>query len=503
MPALLYLLASMGNLLMAVVVIALARRARGSLPIALLCVALFAWNVGEGAFLLAGTHDSRWKLVALTGSSLAPAFLFHFVLVFTRRDRHLRTWGLAMYALSGLLAISTAGAFTLAILQAWVDSRWWNAAYLTLLFPFLLASLLLVARRRREVENRLERNAANFVAFGIAVGALTGFSDLLAAFGSPIPFLGHVGSLAVSIILAIAIFRHRLLDEETPIRRTLLVTALAAAVVLANASFALQLERREAFAAVTIGAVTLVALALYRLLLLNWYETAERRRRLALVGTMAAGVAHEIKNPLASIKGAAQYVQAELESGRTGPEPREYLDLLVREVDRLNGVIEDFLAFARPREPRRRPVDVNALAADTLRLQETAKPAGVTIRSEFDPDLPRISADPDLLAQALVNLVRNAFEAMPDGGELVVSTRLVRSPWGGRVVLSVEDRGSGLDPADAERLFEPFHTTKSKGTGLGLPIARRIVEAHGGEITVERAQPRGARFSLQIPAHPA
>ncbi len=495
--AALYLVASVGNLFLAMLVVSRARRAMGALPIALLCLALFLWDMGEGMSRV--QNEPRWKYLALIGSSMAPAFLMHFAIVFCRRQKELWGWMLALYAVTAVFTLATAGAFLQASLRLFVDREWWNISYLVALFPFLVWSLLIVVRRKREVDSLIERNALNFVIAGIAVGSLTGMADLLRVLGSPLPYLGHVGSLACAVILAIAIFRHRMLEGETPLRRAMILLALAAAAVLVNVYLWARINAESGPAFIGIAVVTVAVLALYRLLVLNWAEEAERRKRLALVGTMATGVAHEIKNPLASIKGAAQLVQRELEGKPDANGAVEYLKLVVGEVDRLNGVIEDFLAYARPHEPRRRDVALNELVEDVLKLQRTALPAGVTLETKLDPALPIVSADPELLKQSVINVLKNAIDAVSGSGTITVRTGSLDGALRSYGLIEIQDSGPGVPMEDIERIFEPFYTTKTRGTGLGLAIASRVLEAHDGQIAVENVEPHGAKFSFHIP----
>jgi signal transduction histidine kinase len=404
-----------------------------------------------------------------------------------------------LYFVTAVFTLSTAGALLRTPLRDFVDGRWWNISYLVALFPFLVWSFVIVVQRKREVTSIVERNALNFVIAGIAVGTLTGVADLVRVLGSPLPYLGHVGSLACAVILAIAIFRHRMLESETPLRRALVLIALAASAVFLNVYFWSSVNPQGGPAFLGIAVVTVAVLAIYRLLLLNWAEESERRKRLALVGTMAAGVAHEIKNPLASIKGAAQLVQRELEGKETANGAGEYLKLLVGEVDRLNGVVEDFLAYARPREPRRRDASLNELVEEVLKLQRTALPAGVELKSQLDPSLPVVSVDPELLKQALINVLKNAIDAVAGNGTITVRTGSLQGTLRSYEVVEIEDTGPGVPLGDVERLFQPFYTTKTRGTGLGLAIAARVMEAHDGQIAVENAVPHGAKFSFHIP----
>jgi signal transduction histidine kinase len=498
LPELLYFIASAGNLFLANLVVFRARRARGALPIALLCVSLFLWDFGQGARL--GHPDNRyWPTIRLVGSAMTPAFLWHFVLVFTGRDQSLRKWLIAVYVASALFTLSTAGALVSDLLLEYVDGHTWNQIYLAVFFPFFLISFRLVALRRREVQSVVERNATNFVAFGIAVAVVMGFTELVHRFWPFLPTLGHVGSVLCTLVLAVAILRHRLLERQAPIRRFFLFLLLSGSVIVVIFLLSSRMPEpvRQAF---VFGAVALTTLlVLWRTLFIRLYEDAARRQRLALIGTMAAGVAHEIRNPLASIKGAAQFVQKELEGTPGKEDAKEYLKLLVGEVDRLNGVVESFLTYARPVEPRRQEVALDAFLRDLLRLQAAWLPSSIKVETSFDAELPPLRIDPALMTNAVTNAIRNAVEVMPDGGELRIRTHAVASALRSWAAIEIEDTGPGIPRGEVDRIFQPFYTTKAKGTGLGLAIALRVLEAHGGDINVANLEPRGCRFTFLLP----
>jgi signal transduction histidine kinase len=493
----LYFVASAGNLFLANLVAFRARRARGTLPIALLCVSLFLWDFGQGAYL--AWHDAPyWSTLRLLGSAMAPAFLWHFILVFTGRDQSLRPWLIAVYVASGLFTIGTAGAFFSDRIQDYVDGRVWNVIYLAVFFPFFLLSLRLVFLRRKELPSGVERNAVNFVAMALAVAVVMGFTELVHRFALWIRPIGHVGSVLCTLLLAVAILRHRMLEKQAPIRSVFFVLLLAASIVVVFVLISDRLaETRPAF---VVGAVVVTSLlALYRTVFIRLYEQAQRRERLALIGTMAAGVAHEIRNPLASIKGAAQFVQKDLEATPGKDDAKEYLKLLVGEVDRLNGVVEAFLTYARPMDPRRQDVALDAFLRDLLRLHAASFPASIKVVTSFDPELPAAHIDGPLLTMAVTNVIRNAIEVMPEGGTLTIRTSGVASALRNWAAIEIEDTGPGIARGDGERIFQPFYTTKTKGTGLGLAIALRVLEAHGGDIAVENLEPRGCRFTFLLP----
>jgi signal transduction histidine kinase len=373
-----------------------------------------------------------------------------------------------------------------------VDGPWWNLSYLVIFLPFMVAALVLVVSHARRSEEPVERNAALYVAVGIAVGVVTAITELVAPAYTGIPRLGHIGTALCTVLLAVAILRHRLLLDEAPAGRLLVAVllVLSAALVLGVAVPAVPEPVGGGLLAAVLVAV--VALALRRLLFDRLRERIERRERLALVGTMAAGVAHEVRNPLAAIRGAAQFVQREVEIGKLPGESADYLKLILGEVDRLDGVVESFLAFARPMEPKRKDVDPKALVADVVRLQPD--PARVTV--EVEPGLGPLSADPALLASALSNIVRNAVEA---GGKVRVRATSERDGLRAVAAFEVEDDGPGIPEAERDRVGLPFHTTKTKGTGLGVAIAIRAAEAHGGTLAYEPVEPHGCRFTIRIP----
>jgi two-component system sensor histidine kinase HydH len=239
------------------------------------------------------------------------------------------------------------------------------------------------------------------------------------------------------------------------------------------------------------------------------YEGRKERERLAALGEMAAGLAHEIRNPLGAMKGAVQVLRASaLASAEASADPgmdeqtREFLDIIVEEVDRLNRVVTQFLTYSRPFKGELAPIDLREVVTSTLRLVPEAGRARVTAE-EARADLPLVRGDPDALRQVLLNLVLNALDAIGDdeAGRITVSLSVRRRGLhrADAVALDVCDNGPGLSAQTMTNLFVPFHTTKSGGTGLGLPISQRIVQNHHGAIEVGRSSDEGARFTVLLP----
>lgn len=228
-------------------------------------------------------------------------------------------------------------------------------------------------------------------------------------------------------------------------------------------------------------------------------ERLRERDRLAALGEMSAGLAHEIRNPLGAIKGAAQV----LEGGQVPPPMRELLSVIREETERLAGVVSQFLEYARPLKPALMPTDVNQAINRTLVLfNEERRQEAVEIRADLARDLPLVNSDADQLRQVFWNLLRNAVEAFVDGRGLIrLQTRVVSSPRGNRDMVEVRviDNGPGIDAESQRRMFVPFFTTKAKGTGLGLAICQRIVTSHGGSIELSSKPGAGSTFMLRFP----
>jgi signal transduction histidine kinase len=224
--------------------------------------------------------------------------------------------------------------------------------------------------------------------------------------------------------------------------------------------------------------------------------------RMAAIGEVVTAVAHGIRNPLANIRASAQVALLD-DTGERTPATTNVRNI-IGEVDRLEGRVKELLSFVRPAETRRSPVDLNTLLAATLRLLAGRfAEAGISPAAKMAAALPVVTADPMLIEQALVNVIGNAIEASPAGGTVTVATAVARGDDGSlHVVVEVHDDGPGIEPASTERVFELFYTTKAQGTGVGLALARKFVEAHGGSLTVSSGFGEGTTFTMSLPAPP-
>jgi signal transduction histidine kinase len=235
------------------------------------------------------------------------------------------------------------------------------------------------------------------------------------------------------------------------------------------------------------------------------YQKMQERDRLAALGQMATRLAHEVKNPLGAIKGAAQLLAdpgpgTELDAGS-----REFVAIILEEVDRLDRVVGSVLDYARPNKGNPAPVDVNAAVRRTIQILASDRSHSLTIDLELAEELPSVRIDAEQLRQVLINLLRNAQQAMNGRGNVRVGTRPRPVGPGGHgwVELRVTDSGPGISQKVLKNLFVPFFTTKNQGTGLGLAICHRIVNAAGGSIEVETNEGAGTTFTVVLPAFKA
>lgn len=214
--------------------------------------------------------------------------------------------------------------------------------------------------------------------------------------------------------------------------------------------------------------------------------------KLAAVGKMAAGIAHEIRNPLTSMKGYAEFLQLDEES----EERREYLDIILDEVDRVNSIVEDFLVLAKPKIVQLKERNIVPVIQNVVSLLEfEARKKSVCIHFHRDQEIIQVECDEDRLKQVFLNFIKNGIEAMPNGGDIFIKT-LVDS---NQVQISIQDTGVGLSKDQLAKIGEPFFTTKKNGNGLGLMVSFTIIENHHGKVDIESELNKGTTFRIVLP----
>jgi signal transduction histidine kinase len=223
------------------------------------------------------------------------------------------------------------------------------------------------------------------------------------------------------------------------------------------------------------------------------FEGMKRVERLSALGQLSAGLAHEIRNPLASISGSAAILRR---NQNIDEKQAKCIDIITNECQRLNGLLTNFLNFARPRPPRFQTVELVPLFDNVLALAgHGVRGKKVGFEKHIEPGLPPVECDPEQVEQVLLNLMINSIEASPDGGTI----QLAAVSKDQRVVVQVIDRGHGVAPSHVDRLFDPFFTTKEHGTGLGLPVAHQIMRQMGGSLSAQRNSGEGMTFAIVLP----
>ncbi len=232
----------------------------------------------------------------------------------------------------------------------------------------------------------------------------------------------------------------------------------------------------------------------------------KKREKMAMIGEVAAGMAHEIRNPLASLSGSMQILKEELS---LQGDNAYLMEIALREMDRLNTTITEFLTYAKPNPPQKKSMDVNDLLLDTINLLKNSdlyRSSNIRTQNEFKEERLMLSIDPHQMSQVFWNLSMNAVQAMPDGGELTISSRMIGVKGFDLVSKSREwaeiifrDTGQGIHEGILEKIFVPFFTTKENGSGLGLSIVHRIIEEHEGRIYVKSKPGKGTQFTIYLP----
>jgi len=469
-------------------VLALFRRSRS--PLGLLMAALFfdafSWNFASLAYDI--SRIEIWHSIDRFFSSVMAGLALHVVAVFVGRSRSLRPLILSSYAV--FLAI---GSFL-------NGTYWWKYA-LAVLGPLgMLIAVCLLVLHRRSSSDPSERARADLVLLAILVGTFFALTDLwYRALSFPLPRLGAIGTLVAMVLIATATLRLRLLGGDVPPVLALYALLFGVLWVALHLTLTRWLDPRSS--PWVLGACVLALLFVISARELGQVAAAGRLRteELATLGRFSEQLAHDIKNPLAALKGALQFLAEERRRGRSLDGHDAFLTLMEQQIDRVQRIVGDYQRIAKV-EPRAAPTSLNALVSELLPLQHFGVVAGITLGAELAGDVPECPLDRDLVVTALENVVRNACEAMPDGGAITLKTAYDAER--DVVLLRVEDHGKGMDARELEQAASLFFTTKAQGTGLGLSFADRVAKAHGGALRVTSAVGRGTTVELSFRRHP-
>jgi two-component system sensor histidine kinase HydH len=470
-------------------VVALQRRAKSPLapPVLALALASAGWTFCSFAYDLTGVRT--WHYVDISLSPLIAPAAFWFVVVFTGLRRQLRKAVVFVFVIGGGYGIYSGLGFADRGAAAFESSNAWAVVYTVISTPVVVSTTyLLIAHLRSELAP-VERQRTLLLTGALAAAAMFGATDIAAALYVDVPRLGSLATSTVGIVFTFLSARVGLLEDRPVIGSGLFVAitvlvAVGAFVVLDHVFAA-----NTAAVGVAVVAVTVVLVLFVRRFATTASAASAHRRKLAFLGRLSDQLAHDLRNPVAAIRGAADLLLEEHRRGKPLEAQIEFVDLIRREADRLARLIETYRRFGRV-ELQTSEVDLRAML-DAI----AAAPwiSGAAVDTDIEADLPLVSADPDLLAVVFENLIKNAIEA--DAKRVTVRATAAH----GAIAVAIGDDGKGMDARERELAFEELYTTKDGGTGLGLPFARRIVEAHGGRLHLASERGRGTTVTVTLP----
>ena len=472
------------------------------LPLVLLCINLFCWNFADWADHV--THLELWDWLDASASPMAIPLVLHVVLAFVGKLRARRSWLLLTYGLGGVLSI--VGLFGTLVPDFRLGFRWkdWARIMIGMVVPVVLSSLFILIRHFRIHRDREERKRTILVVTALAVGGGLGLTDVADELTPAIPNLTAPATLCAVLILFLVLLRYRLFGSSPTAPAVGYLVVLAATAVSLNVMAVVALSTQVAtlvFALTTIGVAAAVLLRELVTLLLG---RENRLRELALLGRMSAQMAHDVKNPLAALKGAVQCLQAELASTTPSARTERMLRLAVEQVDRVAKTVERYGRMSRV-EPALGPTALGDVVTRTVGAFAGREGFPRVVATIASP-LPVAQADGELVALAVQNLVANSVEAMTESAEGCVTVGVQSMPGGGSrtepgVSISVSDNGPGMEARVLEQAWDEFFTTKAQGSGLGLAFVRRVAEAHRGTAHFDSLLGCGSTVRLWFPLH--
>lgn len=472
-----------------------ARREPLAVPLGALYLDLFAYDVLDLIGSNSGGDAARWFNAAT--AALAVPLAFEVVATFVGQRRRLRWAARGLWGYFVLVALVCVSPLAIPQLGAFALSPAWAVLVALGLSVTLVVSFGLLARHLRR-SAREERASAWLVTAAVALGVGGSGTDVFAIAGAPVPRLAAWGLLGSGVLLAAGTLRFRLVRDLTP-RAMATSIAIAFGGVVAQIGLARSWGAGSALLVLASVVISLAVWGALRHVAGRFAEGAARMRYHATLGRFAAQMAHDVRNPLAAARGAAQLLLEEHAQGRPLEESVRYLTLIVEQTDRIGQVVEQYQRLGRVEASLVR-VDLAVLLGDLVEAQRLAVGEGVTLTLALEPGCPAIRADAELLASAFENLVRNASEAMPKGGAI----RVGAERRGDGVSVWVDDDGEGMDAVTRENAQDDFFTTKTTGSGLGLAFVRRVADAHDAALSITSSLGQGTRVEVLFPhAEPA
>jgi len=474
-----------------------------------------------------------WMRISYCFISFIPITCFTFISTYLQAPKN-EFWFKVNSAIGLSFAISSIT--TNWIIQGLCYYPWYPYPRGGILHPFLVlhcASLayfslkLMFNALRNPSLSHKQRNHLKYMISAILALSF-GIVDFIGNYNVPIHEIGYIPASAYLIITTIAIIRHQLMDIQIVIRKSLVYSSLITLITLIFLTLVLIIEKLSqnyiGYQNILYSVILSIIVALIFIPLKNKIQTyvdtiffkgthfqiAEENiklkeelthsERMKAVAMIASGLAHEIKNPLTAIQTFTEYLPQKKNDHKFID---QYTRIVGQETQRINSLMQELLIFAKPSEPKFESINPDALIQNVINLlsPQLAK-FNIKTSIELTNSPIQIQADPSLLKQALLNIIMNAIDSMPNGGELHVIPRSASQrsePTRQSLAIEISDTGCGISPEDLKHIFEPFFTKKEKGTGLGLAITQGIIEKHGGTIKVESKIGQGTTFKITLP----
>lgn len=527
------LITSLASLALGIFVFLKGKGKLSSITLGLFSASVALWCFGQfmGEMVEAKEPVLFWTRVGMAGAIFIPVFFLHFTLALIDRAVKQRSLGYFVYGLAILFLILDFTPFFVADVGPALGFRYYPkpgpvypifAVFLLACFGYALFRLVQAYRN----STGAKKNQLLYVLLACLISLPGGITAFFPVWNIDFPVLSHIALPFYIFITIYAILKHQLLDISIIVHEGLIYSALtllfagfyALAVLTTNCLLSNLVPFHPAL---TVLLVVFISVLIFqpvrdkvqrgvdRLFFRGEYRyqkriddlSAENQKlfrsllqadKMKSLGMVAAGMAHEIKNPLAMISGLTQVLPENL----SDPEfISRYSSIVSRQLNRINLIVEDLLKFGRPSKLEIRKTDVNEVLSKVIELvEDQLQKRGIEVSLELG-DLPAISADPEQLNQAFMNLILNAIQAMPEGGKLWVRS-FVTSP--GRIQVVITDTGVGIPKDMIPNIFDPFFTTKEGGTGMGLAITYRIIKEHKGEIEVESQEGQGTTFRVYL-----
>ena len=500
-----FVLASV-SLIIAVSLFINKRRESLHLAFTALCLAIFLYK--GGGFFYGVFGSEFWKIVEFLGLIAIPPIVIQFTRLLLSQQTFLSKRDIVSTALCSFLLV----VILFTPLSEWpylVNLLYlYNGAVLVLCY----VSLVIYIKKKSA---GVERKRMIYLAVACGATAALNLLDIFYFFDYAFPPFSNLFTAVLLYFVLIFITHLQLPELHELMARALVVSIIT---LFATVTFTLV---TGLFGKGSIPPVTHILLASFIIVIaIEPFELALKRifsyidpdseeifsslytldeklekEKLMLLEEMAPVFAHEIRNPLGSIKGAAQYLRSE----ENTHENQRLLDVIIEEVDRLNGVVSQFLNYAKPYMLNLKVQDINKIIEKAISVITARNLSDhITIEKELRPDLPMINVDAEQLVQVILNISFNSIEAMSSGGTLIFRTSKIEGDTGAAVGISIRDTGTGIRKEDMKNIFKPFFTTKERGVGLGLAICQRIVKNHGGHIRVKSIPGQGSIFYIRL-----